>query len=386
MAQPDNMPIARPRGLPADARWDPKDAGFEWVLGPVDSEGKRHGPYRFWNRDGVLHGDSTYEHGKVQGKNLNYHPDGSLASEGEWIDDLCRDCVFYRSDKPSPEPWPESGDKVRSVRYYSRDGKVNYTIRFFDADGVEVGQDGEPMPARHANVSIDARWFPEQDRWVDGAIERGTNAQVGEWRWWATDGVLRHYERLDDQGKAIESIDYEADGRLDEKTVRLADGGEQRDVFFDSGKLSFRYIDDAQDRRTYKGSWYEDGTIDEEMVRVYDGDAIVSVIERGDDGVTLFEAKRDGDDLACTVYEDGHVVASGAIRDGKLAGTSTSGSARPRSRPIARPSRRPTSCAVSTTSTGRSSTVRTNRTSVIFRRICARSRRPIRWCATTRSA
>ena len=35
MARPDNSVPPRPTGVPADARWDPKEPGFEWVQGEL---------------------------------------------------------------------------------------------------------------------------------------------------------------------------------------------------------------------------------------------------------------------------------------------------------------------------------------------------------------
>src|ERR1700683_5576569 len=100
MASPDHSPPPRPRSVPADARWDPKDPGFEWVVGAVDGDGRRHGGYRSWNRDGLLRGTCDYDHGIVHGKNINLHPDGSVASEADWIAGTIMDSVFFRSDVP----------------------------------------------------------------------------------------------------------------------------------------------------------------------------------------------------------------------------------------------------------------------------------------------
>jgi antitoxin component YwqK of YwqJK toxin-antitoxin module len=322
MASPANMPMPRPSAVPAEARWDPKDVGFEWVVGTLDDAGERDGHYKSWNRDGLLHGECDYVHGKLVGKNINYHPDGTVASVGDYIDGKCRDCLFYRSEHPTTEPFGSGEKNVWSIGYYSRDGKTNYTIRYFTRGGTEVGPDGEPLPARPAGVVDSARWFPDLERWVDGEIERGTNHQVGHWRWWAVDGVLRHEEQRDAQGEATTMIDYEDDGALDEKTVIGDDGIKQRDVYFDNGALSLRYRDDAKGRRIYKGSWYKDGSLDEEETSVYDGDVLVSVTEKGEDGALVFEARREGPVMACVLYHDDGktIAATGALADGKLHG------------------------------------------------------------------
>jgi antitoxin component YwqK of YwqJK toxin-antitoxin module len=321
MGNPENSPPARPRTVPEDARWDPKDPGFEWVAGGVDEEGRRHGAYRSWTREGVLHGESNYVHGKVHGKNLNFHPDGTVASEADWVMGLILDSVFYRSDSPTTEPFAQANPNVWSVRYYTRDGKTNYTIRYFMRDGTECGPDGNALPPRPASVSPDARWFPDMDRWVDGAIERGTNNQVGAWRWWSRDGVLRHEELRDASGQASMISQYEPSGVLKKKTTRGADG-EERDYYFDTGQLATRYREDASGRQTYKASWLRDGELEEESARSYDGDALTSVTERGRGGVLRFEARREGPGLACVLYfpSGKTIAATGLIENDRLTG------------------------------------------------------------------
>jgi len=322
MASPDNSAPPRPTSVPAEARWDPKEPGFEWVSGTLDAEGRRHGLHRSWTRAGVLHGECNYDHGRVHGKNTNFHPDGTIASEATWVNGLIMDSVLFRSDAPTTEPFAQAAPGVWSVRYYTRDGKTNYTIRYFARDGSECGPDGKPLPARPKTVSADARWFPDIERWVDGEIERGTNKQVGRWRWWSQNGVLRHEETRDASGEATLVAKYHADGTLEKKTTH-DETGEQRDYYFDDGVLSTRYRTDARGRQIYKGSWFDDGSIDEEQTRTFDGDHLASVTERGTGGVLAFEARREGTAMACVLYEpDGATIAAtGLVEDGKLAGT-----------------------------------------------------------------
>ncbi len=322
MGNPENSPPARPRTVPEGARWDPKDPGFEWVTGGVDEDGRRHGAYRSWTREGVLHGESNYVHGKVHGKNINFHPDGTVASQADWVMGLILDSQFYRSDSPTTEPFAQANAAVWSVRYCTRDGKTNYTIRYFMRDGTECGPDGNQLPPRPTGVSPDARWFPDMDRWVEGAIERGTNNQVGRWRWWSSDGVLRHEETRDASGHPVLISQYEPDGTLKKKTTRSAQGDE-RDYYFSDGKLSTRYREDTKGRQTYKASWLRDGVLDEECERTFDGDTLTSVVERGRGGVLAFEARREGPGLACVLYHDDGttIAATGLIENEKLVGT-----------------------------------------------------------------
>jgi hypothetical protein len=310
MARPDNSVPPRPASVPAEARWDPKEPGFEWVHGELDAEGRRHGAFRSWTRDGTLHGESHYDHGRVHGKNINFHPDGTVASEADWVEGVIFDSVFHRSAAPTMEPFAQAAANVWSVRYFTRDGKTNYTIRYFARDGSECGPDGQPLPPRPSSVSADARWFPDIERWVDGEIERGTNTQVGRWRWWSREGALRHEEQRDAVGEAIAIAKYRADGTLEKKTLRDANG-EQRELYGEAGRLTLRARTDERGRQVYAAMWHGDGTLVEETARTFDGDALVSVTEKGERGARRFEARREGTALACVLYhDDGKVHAA----------------------------------------------------------------------------
>jgi hypothetical protein len=322
MAAPDNTPPPRPKSVPADARWDHAQTGFEWSTGGVDADGRRHGRYRSWTRGGVLHGECDYEHGVVHGKNITYHPDETVASEAEWVRGTIMDSVFHRCAGPTPEPFAQAVPSVWSVRYCTRDGKTNYTIRYFAKGGTECGPDGKPLPARPASVSPDARWFADIERWVEGAIERGTNAQVGRWRWWSASGVLRHEEQRDGKGEATLAVHYTADGVLEQRVAR-DDAGETRDYYFDDGAISTRYKTDARGREIYRASWLPDGTLDDEHVLGYEGDELASVIERGAGGALVFDARRREAALSCVLFAPGGALpaASGEMSAGKLSGT-----------------------------------------------------------------
>jgi hypothetical protein len=323
VGRPDNSVPARPPQVPSEARWDPgKAPGFEWKLGGVDDAGRKHGLYRSWTREGVLHAETMYEHGDIHGTNKNFHPDGSVSSEATWIRGVIMDSVCYRSDHATSERFAHAAANVWSVRYYTRDGKTNYTIRYFTRDGVECGPDGHPLPPRPARVSAEARWFPDLDRWVDGEIERGTNAQLGRWRWWTRDGVLRHEQMRDARGEVITIADYRGDGTLHRRIQRDA-SGEVREHFFADGTRSTCRRDDARGREIYQASWSRAGALEQEIERTFDGEQLASVRERGRSGAPRFEARREGAAAACLLYRDGGrgMLASGTIAEGRLAGT-----------------------------------------------------------------
>ncbi len=322
MASPDNSVPPRPASVPADARWDPKEPGFEWVQGQHDAEQRRHGTFRSWTREGILHGESHYDHGRVHGKNINFHPDGTIASEADWVNGVIMDSVFHRSAQPTTEPFAQAHPNVWSVRYYTRDGTTNYTIRYFARDATECGPDGQSLPPRPSTVSLDARWFPDLERWVDGEIERGTNVQLGRWRWWSKEGVLRHEELRDQAGTARAIAKFRGDGSVEKRTTKDDQGGEQRELYGETGKLSLRMKTDAQHRQIYAAVWLPDGSLVEETTRVFEGDALQSVTEKGERGVRRFEAKREGSALACVLFgADGKALAATGLIDRTLLGT-----------------------------------------------------------------
>ena len=311
MASPDNSVPPRPSSVPADARWDPREPGFEWVHGALDAENRRHGAFRSWTREGVLHGEAHYDHGRIHGKNLTLHPDGTIASEADGVAGVIMDSVFHRSAQPTTEPFAQAHPNVWSVRYYTRDGKTNYTIRYFTRDATECGPDGQPLPPRAAAVSLDARWFSDLARWVEGELGRGTNLQLGRWRWWTKEGVLRHEEQRDEAGDVRTVAKFRADGSVEKRTSKDERGGEQRELFGETGTLARRVRTDAQHRETYSGVWLPDGSVVEETTRVYEADVLMSVVEKAAGGVRRFEARREGSELACVLFQaDGQALAA----------------------------------------------------------------------------
>jgi hypothetical protein len=68
--------------------------------------------------------------------------------------------------------------------------------------------------------------------------------------------------------------------------------------------------------------WLADGSLAEETTRIFDGDTLVAVTEKGERGVRRFEAKREGSALACVLYrEDGRTLAAAGLLDHVLLGT-----------------------------------------------------------------
>lgn len=309
----------RPESLPESARWDPEHEGFEWVEGEVDAEGERHGEYRSWTREGVLHGKCTYEHGKVVGRNENYHPDGSVSSSGEWRDGVLYDCNYYRPQGESPEPWPaDAGEAVMRVCYVSADGKSNRTIRYYDGDDNEVGMDGEALPPRPEGVPDSARWFSNRGQWVDGAIRREDSEQVGPWRWWSGEGEIQREEDRDAEGRTEAIRDYE-DGRLDKKTLFNAAGVKVHHwSYFDDDQLFCERRKNDDNETVFEAYWSRDGELKSQDETEWEDGEIRKRRQLGAGGKLKLEVEREADNpdhLAVTYFfEEGKPSAKGRMR------------------------------------------------------------------------
>lgn len=150
MGTPTNRQPPRPPGVPAAARWLAAGDGA-WLAGAVDGDGRPHGEQRTWHRDGA-----------------------------PWRVDVCaHGALLDRSEHRQ--------DGVVEHRA-SRDGVVEHAIRH-TRDGRDCAADGSALPPRPRAVPADARWLPEHDAWLDGAIERASGREVGRWRWWSRAGA-----------------------------------------------------------------------------------------------------------------------------------------------------------------------------------------------------
>lgn len=321
---------ARPKNVPETARFVADNAeGYRWVDGAVDAEGKAHGLTRLFSEvgDGYLHQECTYAHEVVVGTNTVYHPDGTVASTGEWRDGTLLDAVYYRAKGESPEPFPgDVGASVVSVRFCSRSGTANEQILYFDAQGREVTDTGDPMPVRPPSVDADARFFPQRELWLSGGVLRGEEPkQVGICKQWTPEGVLVRHDEFDAAGVPLSSQRFFSDGALSEN-VRFENGERRlREKYRAPGQLSSREEKDERGRLTHDADFAKDGSLREEKTWAYEGDALARHRELGRKGVLLFEATRSEGGHLCRIHEPSgegsQLLAEGNVANGRLAGS-----------------------------------------------------------------
>src|SRR5262245_20161965 len=203
----ETPPPPRPASVPETAEWVPMHAAWKrplWSDCPLDEDGKKHGLSRKWTPEGLRLNEVPVVHGVQHRTNTVFHPDGTIASVGTWVEGVLYDATYYRSDALTTQEFAQdAGPTVWSAQFCSRNGVTNYTQHYFTRDGTEVASSGEPLPERPAGVPADARYVPGPRQWVLGEVVRATGRQVGSWRSWTLEGRLLNEVERDDTGNML---------------------------------------------------------------------------------------------------------------------------------------------------------------------------------------
>lgn len=105
------------------------------------------GELRCWRKNGdlacIAHLDDD---GEFDGVNTCYHPDGSLASRGEWRHGTrFGHFVFVRSEHDSPERYPEYDEGSWRVEFDATSNHSESNKHYFLKDGTECTWNGRPL-------------------------------------------------------------------------------------------------------------------------------------------------------------------------------------------------------------------------------------------------
>lgn len=157
----------RPESVPAEANWNKADK--VWELGPSGQIGvikKRQfavGEWRYWRADGSLScianfDDKGNQHGKVE----TYHPDGTLASSGNWHQGNRQGhFVFIQSNADTDQSYPASYSTWR----YEFDATSNWESSnevWFLQDGTRCTSRGKPLAEAYDLDEYFAKATPEK--------------------------------------------------------------------------------------------------------------------------------------------------------------------------------------------------------------------------------
>jgi hypothetical protein len=354
--------IERPKTVPDNAIWQEKDE--RWELAPLVA-GKKHGPAKWFRKDGTLECDLVYANGVEDGPYTRYHQNGERSQWGTMKNDLRHGvCAWQRSNGETTEntiPDAVNAKVKRSEQEFFEDGTCSLA-RYFDAEGREVEMSGEPMPKRPDGLEpfsdriesyqVDVAYpmtlgFEKTDAdsrkisiWESGRMKPNTGARVGTWRFYWSDGTL------------MEEVDYGKEG-TETRTRRLFDPkgrlrvegayayGDRR--YPGGGRKPgrptgvWRFYDDSgemiveRDITPHDFERVEEGEMDEAILAF----AKVAKYDVPDGAVyratrDLFRIEEEGSARAFATHEDGTRKAEGAVRVQTIEGKS-----RPKEIPVA---------------------------------------------------
>lgn len=221
------------KNIPEAATWNAENK--QWELGQKNEQGKEIGIWEAWHPEGYCCGTTDYGNGTPPFLFKRFHPDGTLAQEGnlyggnKWLGTY----RWIKSKKPTPEGFPSGdprqGKNLWKVEFDYVEEGVYHAQRFYDIKDRPVNIHGIPLPARPASVSERAHYIDEEGSdtgyacWVMGLVDAHKGAFIGEYFEWDLNGapiVKRLYDRQ--TGSVIEEHSYE-NGRLWASSVFTAE-------------------------------------------------------------------------------------------------------------------------------------------------------------------
>ncbi|AEV99088.1 hypothetical protein Niako_2752 [Niastella koreensis GR20-10] len=205
--------------IPEGATWN--NTYNQWELGKRNAAGKEIGIWEEWHVDGHLCGRVDYGDGAPPFITNRFHPDGTLAEEGNWYggQKWLGTLRFIKCDQPTSEVFPE-GDAARNsivwiAEYdYIEEGIYN-AQRYYDRQNRPVSAKGTPLPKRPASVPEGACYMDWNNssrveaHWVVKEFDTQKKQLLGDYIEWDLNGNLlekRTYDRS--TGKQIERHEY----------------------------------------------------------------------------------------------------------------------------------------------------------------------------------
>ncbi len=137
--------LKRPAAVPLDAVWVVDEQ--EWQIGSIlcGTDAPR-GECKAWRADGSLAATYTLDSkGWVQGVVTRFHPDGTVASRGEWKDgDRFGQFMFQQSEQPTPEVYQAETSTWR-YEFTAINNHLEENERWFLKDGTPSTSDGRAL-------------------------------------------------------------------------------------------------------------------------------------------------------------------------------------------------------------------------------------------------
>lgn len=139
----------RPAGVPEEAFWNADEK--EWQVGSYSQGLKKKkrrpvGQWRYWTAGGQLCCIANFdEQGELHGSLERFHPDGTLASRGEWKNGNQRGhFVHVQSQTPTPERYP-ADERTWRHEFDSENNWSSKNQKWYLFDGTPCTSDGRPL-------------------------------------------------------------------------------------------------------------------------------------------------------------------------------------------------------------------------------------------------
>ncbi|SEW11351.1 Antitoxin component YwqK of the YwqJK toxin-antitoxin module [Chitinophaga sp. YR573] len=339
--------MERPANVPEAAIYD--EQKNQWALGEKNEKGEKKGLWKQWHAQGHLRATTEYNDGIPPYRVHYFHPDGTLAQEGDWYGDSkwLGTVRYFKSDTSTVAFYPGAPDEATNVWMaefdFVEDGICN-AKRYFDKQSNLVSSNGDPAPARPATVPERAHFTRMPLRktgWVMCTIDARIGKFIGEYLQWDLNGNLVVKQLYNETGKVVESYEYNK-GMLKTSTVYDAysmikssyyqnieppvvetyivfrnDQKDTEHTFFDqTGKLLYSVrseeVTKFHHRRHYNGKLVYEGIMAEDGTQ-----PPVSIKYYAENGTTLIDYTSNGDNTGVWRLYDatGNPQQSMPVRD-----------------------------------------------------------------------
>ncbi|NML37928.1 hypothetical protein HHL17_12050 [Chitinophaga sp. G-6-1-13] len=196
------------QNIPEAAIWNEKNNQWEW--GEKNAAEKAIGVWHCWHVEGHLCATIDYGDGNPPFALKRFHPDGTLAQEGNWYGGQVWLGTFrwIKSEHPTSEYFPAGDADKNPIVWvaefdYIKEG-IYHAQRYFDRQNRSVSIAGDHEPRRPAAVPARAHYVSQTSSnnggpgWVMGEVDALTGKYIGNYIEWDLDGhitVERVYSR-----------------------------------------------------------------------------------------------------------------------------------------------------------------------------------------------
>ena len=206
--------------VPAAATWNEKDK--QWELGEKNAAEKEIGIWNNWHVEGHLCGTTDYGDGTPPFTVVRFHPDGTLAQEGNWYggNKWLGTFRWIKSDNPTSEPFPtgspETDANIWIAEFNYIEENVYDSQQYFDKQKQPVSSVGESLPERPASVPERAHYVNKRFSnsgvacWIAGQADASKGKYLGDYTEWDLNGAIivkRVYSR--ETNEVLEEHKYE---------------------------------------------------------------------------------------------------------------------------------------------------------------------------------